>query len=49
MNAALLKEWDALLARRRKFNTSGQDGSDFAVWLKFRSSTSEPVQMDMFV
>ena len=49
MDASLLKEWDALLERRRKFNTSGQDGSDFAEWCKFRNAIPEPTQMELFV
>jgi len=48
MNAALRTEWLELLARRRKHNTSGQDGSDFAVWLQYRGSPKEPEQMELF-
>lgn len=48
MNASLIKEWNELLARRRKHNTSGQDGSDFSAWAKFRGATREPVQMELF-
>lgn len=48
MTATLLKEWDALLSRRRKFNTSGQDGGDFATWMKFRGVTQMPVQLELF-
>ncbi len=48
MNSALHNEWNALLASRRKFNTSGQDGSDFAEWCKFRNAIPEPTQMELF-
>ena len=48
MNAALLKEWNALLARRRKFNANGHDGSDFAAWAKFRGAVLAPLQMELF-
>lgn len=48
MTTTLIKEFEALLARRRKFNTSGQDGSDFAEWAKFRSAVPAPVQMELF-
>lgn len=48
MNSPLLKEWDALLARRRKFNTSRQDGGDFAAWAKFRGAVLAPLQMELF-
>ena len=48
MNTALLKEWDALPDRRRKFNASGQDGSDFAAWAKFRCAVLAPLQMELF-
>ena len=48
MTPTLLKQWEALLARRRKFNTSGQDGGDFAAWVKFRGAVLAPVQMELF-
>lgn len=48
MNASLIKEWGELMARRCKYNTSGQDGSDFATWARFRGAMQEPVQMELF-
>ena len=48
MTADLLREWDGILAGRRKNGASGQDGSDFAVWLKFRGVPNQPVQMELF-
>lgn len=41
-------EWIAILERRRRFNTSGQDGSDFELWSKYHSTTLEPEQMELF-
>lgn len=48
MNASLLAAWQAILARRRQCNTSGQDGSDFAEWLQFQGVAQEPVQLELF-
>lgn len=48
MTAALLKEWEGILARRRRHGTCGQDGSDFALFCKFRGITPDPVQLELF-
>ena len=44
----LIDEWEALLARRRKHNSSGQDGRDFALWAQAHGVTQEPVQLELF-
>jgi hypothetical protein len=48
MTPEIRDEWEALLARRRKHNASGQDGSDFAAWLQFREAPQLPLQLELF-
>lgn len=40
--------WDAIIARRIRCGTSGQDGSDYRLWLKWRGLPVEPVQLELF-
>ncbi len=44
----LYPEWNAIIARRRRFGTSGQDGRDFALWLRSRDEPVEPQQLELF-
>jgi hypothetical protein len=48
MTEALRREWMAILESRRRCNASGQDGSDFAIWLASRGAPLEPEQLDLF-
>lgn len=48
MAEALRVEWEALLVLRRKFNSSGQDGSDLALWLQHRGAQEQPIQLELF-
>lgn len=41
-------DWDAIIARRRRFNTSGQDGCDFAQWLQSQGASAGPHQLELF-
>lgn len=41
-------EWEAIIARRRQFNASGQDGRDFKLWIKSRGINIEPHQLELF-
>jgi hypothetical protein len=41
-------EWAAILERRRRFNASGQDGSDFDLWLQSRRASAMPIQLELF-
>lgn len=45
---ALYAEWEALLERRRRFNASGQDGSDFEQWKQSRGIETGPRQLELF-
>lgn len=45
---SLYAEWDALLERRRRHNTSGQDGSDFQQWKNSRGIEAGPRQLELF-
>lgn len=44
----LYAEWDAIIARRIRCGTSGQDGNDFATWLKWRGLSDAPQQLELF-
>lgn len=48
MSTGLYAEWEELLARRRRHNASGQDGSDFEQWKKSRGAQSTPQQLELF-
>ncbi|WP_159106398.1 hypothetical protein [Achromobacter marplatensis] len=41
-------EWEALLERRRRHNSSGQDGSDFEQWKQSRGIQTAPQQLELF-
>lgn len=44
----LYAEWDAIIALRRRFNTSGQDGCDFDLWLQSRGVSVDSKQLELF-
>lgn len=41
-------EWEALLERRRRHNSSGQDGCDFEQWKTSRGAKEVPHQPEPF-
>ncbi len=41
-------EWEALIERRRRHNSSGQDGSDFEQWKQSRGIKTVPQQLELF-